>query len=65
MDINEFKIQLSVNDINSIFAILDKLPYGEVYPLVEHLKKVIEPQLLPPESFIDSGVTADASHPFE
>jgi hypothetical protein len=65
MDINEVRIQFKVEDINLIFQALDKLPYGEVYPLVEHLKKIIDPQLPAPEMFINTNETSDTSHPFE
>ena len=65
MDINDVKIYFTVNDVNMIFQALDDLPYGKVYPLVEHLKKIVEPQLPPPETFINTENTADTSFPFE
>lgn len=66
MNINDFKINLSfsIDEMNMIFRFLETLPYGEVAGLMENLKKQVDSQLLPPESFDDfPGETNNTDYP--
>jgi hypothetical protein len=53
MDINEFKIKLvfSIEEMNMVFRFLETLPYGEVAGLMDNVKKQVDEQLIPVESF--------------
>ena len=67
MKFDEFRINLSftVEEMNQIFRFLGRTPYDDVAGLIDHLKKEVDKQLIPPEDFDDHpGNTEDSlDHP--
>jgi hypothetical protein len=57
MDINDFKIKLefTIEEMNMVFRFLETIPYGEVSGLMENVKKQVDEQLVPIESFENSS----------
>ena len=44
------KVDLTVEQINTVFAALEQLPYNQVVQLIDGIKNQVMPQLQQPES---------------
>jgi hypothetical protein len=67
MKMEDFKLKLefSIDEINMIFKLLGNIPYDIVSGLIDDIKRQIEPQLLPPESFDEAPeINSQTDHPF-
>ena len=73
MDINDFKFKLefSIEEMNMVFKFLETIPYGQVAGLYDNVKKQVDKQLLPMDSFdtpeeqikAQNGLKADTDFP--
>jgi hypothetical protein len=73
MKIEEFRINLefSVDEMNMVFNFLETIPYGQVAGLYENIKKQVDAQLVPMDSFdgpknnviAENGHTSNIDYP--
>jgi hypothetical protein len=70
MNVEDFRITLTfdVETTNKLLDAIQKLPYGEVYLLLDNIRTQIDSQLVNPESFDKVAEVApfsgEVEHPF-